>query len=113
MQRCIKIEVNCVNNDPVDIKIGGPYFLGFDFFVLESEVEAKIEFIKEHLLMENIPLINIVTHDKIWNDNTEEFDYILLTDQNIWNDERINNCILSEKNYLISQAERAHQRTRF
>lgn len=33
---CVKISVNCVANDPVDIRCGGPNYLGFDFFVEEK-----------------------------------------------------------------------------
>ena len=37
--KCTKICVNCVPNDPVDIRCGGPNYLGFDFFVREEETE--------------------------------------------------------------------------
>ena len=32
--KCTEIGVDCVENDPVDIRCGGPEYLGFDFFVL-------------------------------------------------------------------------------
>ena len=31
---CTRIAVDCVANDPVDIKCGGPEYLGFDFIGL-------------------------------------------------------------------------------
>ena len=29
--KCSRIGVNCVINDPVDVRCGGPQYLGFDF----------------------------------------------------------------------------------
>ena len=31
--KCSRIGVDCVANDPVDIRCGGPEYLGFDFNV--------------------------------------------------------------------------------
>ena len=33
-----KIVVDCERNDPVDIRCGGPDYLGFDFYVKDEEV---------------------------------------------------------------------------
>ena len=35
--KCRKISVDSVYNDPVDIRCGGPEYLGFDFFVKEAK----------------------------------------------------------------------------
>ena len=42
---CNKIAVDCVHNDPVDIRCGGPLYLGFDFFVKKEETDEMIEYI--------------------------------------------------------------------
>ena len=36
---CSHICIDCVSNDPVDIRCGGPEFLGFDFFVKCEDVD--------------------------------------------------------------------------
>ena len=43
--RCSKISVDCVSNDPVDIRCGGPEFLGFDFYVREENTKEMTKFI--------------------------------------------------------------------
>lgn len=37
--RCSQISVDCVANDPVDIRCGGPEYLGFDFNVRVEQTE--------------------------------------------------------------------------
>jgi hypothetical protein len=57
-----KISVDCEENDPVDIKAGGPQMLGYDFFVevnKEEEVQDYIDFIKEKLNKHSQPLERI------------------------------------------------------
>lgn len=69
-----KIMVDCVHNDPVDIKAGGPAYLGFDFFVKSEEVQEMINFITVTLQEYKIPLVNIgidpiplcLTLDEFW-----------------------------------------------
>lgn len=39
--RCSKISVDCVSNDPVDIRCGGPEFLGFDFLCKRREYKRN------------------------------------------------------------------------
>ena len=41
--KCSRIGVDCVANDPVDIRCGGPEYLGFDFNVREEETEDMIQ----------------------------------------------------------------------
>lgn len=57
--KVIKIEVNCEKNDPVDIRCGGPEFLGFDFFTKKIDASDTIEFIKKQLDINNTPLMKI------------------------------------------------------
>lgn len=56
-----KIIVNCEANDPVDIHIGGPLYLGFDFFVEDKDSEELICFIKNCLAEYKRPCLSIVT----------------------------------------------------
>jgi len=45
-----QISVNCVPNDPVDVKCGGPHYLGFDFYVdADEDMDTMVEFIKGEL----------------------------------------------------------------
>ena len=43
--RCSQISVDCVANDPVDIRCGGPEYLGFDFNVRVEQTEEMKKFI--------------------------------------------------------------------
>ena len=46
----IKIVVDCEENDPVDINAGGPMWLGFDFYINDTDnVKEYKSFIKEEL----------------------------------------------------------------
>lgn len=51
----IKVSIDCIENDSVDIKCGGPLYIGFDFYVKNKDL---IPFIKEMLKKYNCPLIN-------------------------------------------------------
>lgn len=46
MISCSHISVDCVVNDPVDVRCGGPDFLGFDFFVRQEETDYMMQAIK-------------------------------------------------------------------
>ena len=76
---CSKISVDCVYNDPVDIRCGGPEILGFDFFVKGNETESMIIFIKKALNEANIPLISIGVVEK----------NIFLRENQVWTKEKI------------------------
>lgn len=76
-----KIIVNCEENDIVDIKCGGPRFLGYDFFVNESESKDIINFIKEKLKEFNQPLLHIFCID-IRDESVE-----------LWSKDKISECI--------------------
>jgi hypothetical protein len=52
----VKISVDCCDNDPVDIRCGGPDYLGYDFFVRAEDKEEMIEFIKEKIEEFGLPL---------------------------------------------------------
>lgn len=93
--KCSIVEVNCVLNDPVDVRCGGPYYLGFDFFVKREETEDMINFIEATLNEFNVPLIGICSYNR----EIEELN-------NIWTKEKIYDCIKNDANYLKSEANR-------
>lgn len=96
---CSKISVDCVYNDPVDINAGGPEYLGFDFFVKNTETEEMIKFIIQSLKETNIPLISIGVTQK----------NLFLTENKIWTKNRITASILKEADYLISESHRNYR----
>lgn len=101
MIRCRKISVDLVYNDPVDIRCGGPEYLGFDFFVKEDEIKEMAVFIAETLNKYNVPLagMNVVGVST------------MLVDDKVWTKEKIDECIKNDASYLISQSRRGYSRT--
>ena len=98
---CSKISVDCVINDPVDVKAGGPEYLGFDFFVKNTETMEITKFIIQTLNEFNIPLISIGVIQK----------NILLTEKEIWDKNRIAECIAKQADYLIRESKRNYKLT--
>lgn len=76
-----RITVDCAKNDPVDIRCGGPQYLGFDFYVDPKEEKDMIEFIKEMLIKYKRPLERIYSTDKE------------VQKKSLWNKKRIEECI--------------------
>lgn len=74
----IHYSVDCKKNDPVDIKCGGPYYLGFDFYVdIERPEEEVREKIRELLEKYNKPCVSIHARHhravkKLWTDDMME-----------------------------------------
>jgi len=99
MFNCDKICVDCVVNDPVDVRIGGPEYLGFDFFVKEEDSEKMKEFIRNCLTLYGIPLIDIYNERKY-----------RLNESQIWDEKRIENSIKNEAEYLIRESQRGYVR---
>ena len=90
---CSKICVDCVPNDIIDIRCGGPVFLGFDFYVPVKDTLQMIEFIKITLEELHIPLIEIYLAG-------EE----LVSSKNVFTKNMIVKNILKDKDYLIEEA---------
>lgn len=97
--KCSRISVDCVINDPVDIRCGGPEYLGFDFNVKEEETEKMKKFIEITLETFEIPLINL------YQSGTNQ-----LEEKYIWSKERIAEEIRKDANYLKHQASRNYKR---
>ncbi len=95
-----KIAVDCTENDPVDIKAGGPEILGYDFFVRESEAEEKIKFIRAIIAELNVPLKDVYI---------AEFDK--LSEDQLFSNEEIRRCIERDAQMLISESKRFYSST--
>lgn len=93
---CSKISVDCVYNDPVDVKAGGPKFLGFDFFVKTIEEDTMIKFIKTTLNELNIPFMNVHVTGR----------NLKLSDTVVWSKTNITKSILKDAEMLISESKR-------
>ena len=94
--RCAKIGVDCTKNDPVDIKAGGPEWLGFDFFVKAQDAADIMEYISSVLASLNIPEKSIYISD-----------FYNLSETAVWTKEKITEYITNDANYLISAEEHA------
>ena len=98
---CSKISVDCVKNDPVDIRCGGPDYLGFDFFVKEELTDDMEKFIYLTLKNLNVPLIRIYTNGKK-----------VLEEKEIWTKEKIVQSIKKDVLYLQNEAKRNYHFSR-
>lgn len=98
--KCSQISVDCVANDPVDIRCGGPEYLGFDFNVREEQTEEMKGFIQETLESFQIPLTSICV-----------IGTIDLEEKKVWTKERIVDAISDDAEHLQSQAERNYGST--
>ena len=93
--RCSHINVDCVANDPVDIRCGGPEYLGFDFNVREEQTEEMKKFIAGTLEILKVPLTNLYVSGTID-----------LSEENVWTKEKIVKAIKDDAQYLQGEAER-------
>lgn len=89
---CTKIVVDCVQNDSVDIRCGGPQYLGFDFYVKGEQAEEMKKFIALTLETFEIPIVRMYLGE------TKK-----LSESNVWTKERIVAEINKEAAYLKSE----------
>lgn len=93
--RCSQISVNCVVNDPVDIRCGGPTYLGFDFNVKTEETEQMKKFIVLTLESFQVPLIDMYVSNTID-----------LNEKDVQTKEKIIEDISADAEYLQDEALR-------
>ena len=98
--KCTRISVDCVTNDPVDIRCGGPEYLGFDFNVRKKDAEEMKKFIIVTLSSFEIPIKNLYFSGTI-----------NLNEENIWTKERIVKAIKKDAEFLKHNAKRNYPRT--
>lgn len=97
--KCHKISVDCIKNDPVDVRAGGAEILGYDFFVDTQESEMLVGVIKSTIEELKLPLIGI---------NVLEGETYQLSEADVWRKDRIVQCIIDESEVIKSEAE--HQK---
>lgn len=100
--RCAQICVDCVANDPVDIRCGGPEYLGFDFFVREEQAEEMKDFVLATLQNFMVPLKEIYISGSL-----------PLDEEHVWDEKRIFEVIGAEAEYLQGEAERNYDSSSF
>ena len=93
--RCSQINVDCVVNDPVDVRCGGPAYLGFDFNVKEEQTEEMKKFIALTLEKFEVPLENMYVSGSID-----------LNEKDVWTKERILQAVGADAEFLKSEASR-------
>lgn len=94
---CSKICVDCVVNDPVDIRCGGPQYLGFDFFVKEELADDMQKFISTALETLDVPLTRMYVSRNA-----------TLSEKDVWTKEMILEIIKKEAPYLQREARRSY-----
>lgn len=94
---CSKLSVDCVRNDPVDVRCGGPEYLGFDFFVKEEEFSEMQKLVIATLNTLEIPLISIYESEKL-----------TLTKKDIWTKESIVESIKSNCDDIKKEVKNNH-----
>lgn len=94
---CSKISVDCIKNDPVDIRAGGAEILGYDFFVDKKEADKLVKVIKDTLEELKLPLIKISIHSEA---------QLNLSQERVWTAPRIIQCIIDESDVIISESNR-------
>jgi len=90
-----KIGVDVCRNDPVDVRAGGPEWLGFDFFVEESLSEDMIKFIRVSLKQLGLPSASVKVVEKL-----------VLAKNEVWDKKKILASINNEAEYLKEEASR-------
>lgn len=94
MRKVLHISVDCVRNDSVDIRCGGPPTLGFDFYVgTRVNVVDYKAFINRCLRDCNVPLMGITVRK----DSIE-------ADRKLWTKGRIREAIRKEKSLHNARA---------
>lgn len=97
--KCSKISVDCIKNDPVDVRAGGADILGYDFFVKQTDANRLVGVI-EHTIKElKLPLMGISIKDD---------GKLLLSKEQVWTEDRILKCIVDESDVIVAEAE--HQK---
>lgn len=96
--KCKTISIDCIENDPVDIKAGGPEHLGFDFFVKESDTNEMVGFIYLTLDEYKLPV------KRVYFSGTR-----MLEEKDVWTKERIASCIKEESETILEEERRKFQ----
>ena len=96
--RGARVSVDCVKNDPVDKRCGGPVYLGYDFIVKLDELEEMMEYIAGKIEEYGLPLENIYAYDE----NDFDIEYL-------WTKEKIDKEIPKYRSLILSQVNSRHR----
>ena len=94
----VRIGVDCTINDPVDVRCGGPEYLGFDFNVRKEDSKEMLNFIKEALNSLEVPCKRIYIYAEFKGN-----------EDGICTKEKIMKDICEDANYLKHEAEREYR----
>ena len=94
---CLKLSVDCVANDPIEIKNGGPDMIGFDFFVEENAYNDMLNYVVSVLDEFDVPFKTIYSCGK----------YRLSQDE-VWNKDMIRNCIVNEADMIKNEYKKEY-----
>lgn len=83
----LKISVDCKQNDSVDIRCGGPEYLGFDFYVKKEKANKMVEYIKSTFNKLKLFYTSIYL---------EQNTVYLKEQEKVWTKKRIYDCIVEE-----------------
>ena len=92
-----KIVVDCIENDPVDIRTGGSKILGYDYFVRQEEAPALIKLVSQTLEELKLPVMDIRVEDE---------GKLRLTEKEVWTKERIVQNLIDDSDTVRSEYER-------
>lgn len=92
-----KIVIDCIPNDPVDIRCGGPKILGYDYFVKQEETISLIEVVEKTLEELKLPIMEIRVEDE---------GKLRLTEKEVWTKERIIQSLINDSSTVRSEYER-------
>ena len=95
--QCSTISIDCCHNDPVDIRCGGPDYLGFDFYVDKKDAQKMMQFIIVTIEQLRCPLLNITLGDDL-----------TIDEDMVWTKEKILASLAREVEYLQSEAQRPY-----
>lgn len=92
-----KIVVDCIPNDPVDIRAGGAKILGYDYFVRQEEAPALIKLVSQTLEELKLPVMDIRVEDE---------GKLRLAEKEVWTKERIVQNLIDDSDTVRSEYER-------
>lgn len=84
--QAIHISADVKENDRVDIKCGGPQYLGFDFYINPDDKKKALSVVKEEIDKRDFPMSRVY-----------ECGTVLIEEKNVWTIEKIIKCIREYK----------------
>lgn len=83
---CSHIAVDCVENDKQDIRMGGPQYIGYDFYVKKEDAKEMKDFILKTLKKFGVPIESIYVAGTVVKEESK-----------VWTKEKIHKCIANNE----------------